>query len=353
MKNLIVKLCCCIFTSFLILILASCSSVTYEKVYPTLLDGKYDSEFPYKGCSEQLKEISITTKRINSTAIYKTYTFSQSTPITAENFISGNIDNVAITEGYADQSSSGTATIIYSGIGKVALLTCAHVINYPDTIVSFIIDGDGNKTSILESILIKETQSIYVAGFPGNSEVEILAIDKELDLAIIGRDYGAFSDNIFTAFDYPLGKAKELEWGSFVYVFGFPLSNLMITRAIVSTPNKDGKGSFVLDAVVNRGSSGALVLAIKDGVPNFELVGMVQWVPEEEINILTPAKLKDNKPYSPIVPYKGEEFVKRFSSIRYGIANIISIETIVEFIELNKQSLNEEKYYVNEFLKFK
>jgi len=124
----------------------------------------------------------------------------------------------------------------------------------------------------------------------------------------------------------------------------------MITRAIVSTPNKDESGSFVLDAVVNRGSSGALVLAIKDGVPNFELVGIVQWVPEEEINILIPKKLKNNETYNPIVPYKGELFVKRNSSIRYGIANIISIEAVVDFLGKNKLILNEKKFYFDEFL---
>jgi hypothetical protein len=335
---------------FLVLFIISCSSVTYEKIYPTLQDGKYDSEFPYKGCSDQLEEISITTKRINSTAFYKTYTFNQSDKFKLDEIRSDNISELAVTEGYADQTSSGTGTIIYSGIGRVALLTCAHTIYYPDTIVSYFADVDGNKTNFVDAILIKESQSVYVAGFRGNSQVEILVMDTEFDLAIIGRDYGAFSDAVFPVFNYPLGKAKELEWGTFVYVFGYPLGYLMITRAIVSTPNKDENGSFVLDAVVNRGSSGALVLAIKDGVPNFELVGIVQWVPEEETNILTPKKLKNNEAYNPIVPYTGDEFVKRYSSIRYGIANIISIETVIDFLEKNRQVLNEKKFYVDEFL---
>ena len=109
-------------------------------------------------------------------------------------------------------------------------------------------------------------------------------------------------------------------------------------------------GSFVLDAVVNRGSSGSFVLAIKDGVPNFELVGIVQWVPEEESNILIPKILKNNEAYNPIVPYRGEEFVKRYSSIRYGIANIISIETVIGFLKENRELLNEKKFYIDGFL---
>ncbi len=350
MKNSNFKYYQFVILPFLVLLITSCSSVTYEKIFPTLRDGKYDSEFPYKGCSDQLEEISVTTKRVNSTAFYKTYTFNQSNQLKLDEIKNGNVSELALTEGYADQSSSGTATIIYSGIGRVALLSCAHTIYYPDTIVSYFADVKGNKTNFVDAILIKESQSVYVAGFPGNSQVEILAMDTELDLAIIGRNYSSFSDAIFPVFNYPLGKAKELEWGTFVYVFGYPLSYLMITSAIVSTPNKDESGSFVLDAVVNRGSSGALVLAIKDGVPNFELVGIVQWVPEEESNILIPKILKNNEPYNPIVPYRGEEFVKRYSSIRYGIANIISIETVIDFLKENRGLLNEKKFYIDGFL---
>ncbi len=77
---------------------------------------------------------------------------------------------------------------------------------------------------------------------------------------------------------------------------------------------------------------------------------MVQWVPEEEDNILVPAKLKNNRQYNPIVPYDGEMFVKRFSSIRYGIARVISIELIKEFISKNLPALNQKKYDLTNFL---
>ena len=40
----------------IILIMMGCGA-SYEAVYPTLSDGKYDSEFPYRNCSEQLEDI--------------------------------------------------------------------------------------------------------------------------------------------------------------------------------------------------------------------------------------------------------------------------------------------------------
>ncbi|MCK7529465.1 MAG: hypothetical protein MZV64_73890 [Ignavibacteriales bacterium] len=55
-----------------------------------------------------------------------------------------------------------------------------------------------------------------------------------------------------------------------------------------------------------------------------------------------PKALKNNERYNPIVPYKGEEYVKRFSSIRYGIARVISVEAIKAFFINNKEMLYEK-----------
>ncbi len=124
-----------------------------------------------------------------------------------------------------------------------------------------------------------------------------------------------------------------------------------ITKALVSSPNRDSDGSFLLDAVVNQGYSGGIVLAIKDGIPNFELVGIVQWVPKEEEYYLGPLRRKNNQPYNSLVPYKGESYVRRHSNIKYGIAKIISIESIIEFLENNKSSLFDQGYYLENFIK--
>ncbi len=332
-------------------LLTSCSSVSYKEIYPILGDGKYDSEFPYKGASDELREISQTVQRIHSSTFYKTYTFDQNANLTKENLKTADFRSLAISEGYADQSTSGTGTTLYFEEGKVAILTCAHIVQFPDTVISYLPDDEGNITKYVQAIFIKERQAIYVAGFPEGSEFDLLVSDKKSDLALIGKDYKILSDLRFPVFNYPTGKAKELDWGSFVYLFGYPINYQMVTKAIVSNPNRDEYGSFLVDAVVNNGMSGGIVLAIRDGVPNFEMVGMIQWVPEEEENILVPQKLNNNERYNPIVPYKGEEYVKRFSSIRYGIARVISSEAILEFLKENKKILYGKKYYLNSFVK--
>jgi len=349
MKNNLFKLCYTVFLLLFVFLFSSCSSVSYESIYPTLKDGKYDSEFPYRGSSEELESVSQCVKRINSTCFFKTYIFNQSDNITLKDIKEKPLDDLAAETGYADQSSAGTGTIIYYANGKVALLTCAHIVSYPDTIISFVPDASGNPTEYIESILIKTNQSVYAAGFPEGSKLEILAIDEKKDIALIGRDYHSLANHIFPALNYPIGEAEKLEWGSFVYIFSYPMNFQMVTKALVSSPNYDDDGSFILDAVINKGSSGGIVLAIKDGVPNFELVGIIQWAPGDENNVIAPEKRKNNQPYNTIVPYEGKLFVKRNLDIKYGIAKVISINAIVTFLEENRVSLDNQGYYLQKF----
>ena len=327
-----------------LVVLNSCSPVSYETIYPTLRDGKYDSEFPYKSTSEELNRISETVQRVNSTAFYKIYVFDKTDNVTLFNLKNKDIEKFASKEVLADNSLSGTAVTLYSSEGNVALLTCAHTITFPDTIIAYRGDKDGNKTEFIESISIKEKQVIYVAGFPEGSSVEVLAKDDILDIAIIGRKYTGLTNKMFSKFNYPIGKAKEVDWGTFVYLVGYPLNYKMITKAIVSSPRKDENGAFLVDAVVNPGFSGGLVLAIRDGVPNFELIGMVQWVPEEYENIAYPENTNSKTSYNPVVPYKGDLFIRKHTSIRYGIVKVIPIDVISEFIGQNLEKLRKQGF---------
>lgn len=330
-----------------LVVLTSCSPVSYETIYPTLRDGKYDSEFPYKSTSEELNRISETVQRVNSTAFYKIYVFDKTDNVTLFNLKNKDIEKFASKEVLADNSLSGTAVTLYSSEGNVALLTCAHTITFPDTIIAYRGDKDGNKTEFIESISIKEKQVIYVAGFPEGSSVEVLAKDDILDIAIIGRKYTGLTIKMFSKFNYPIGKAKEVDWGTFVYLVGYPLNYKMITKAIVSSPRKDENGAFLVDAVVNPGFSGGLVLAIRDGVPNFELIGMVQWVPEEYENLVYPENTNSKTVFNPVVPYTGDLFVRKHTSIRYGIVKVIPVESISNFIIENKEKLDKQGFYFN------
>ncbi|BDQ03454.1 serine protease [Ignavibacterium sp.] len=322
----------------------SCSTVTYDSIYPALKDGQYDSEFPYRSTSDELEKISNAIQRIISSAFYRVYVFPKDANITLEELGRQKLEKLAEREILIDNSSSGTALVVYSENGNVALVTCSHTINFPDTLIAYKADTKGNPTKFIESISIKERQVVYVAGFPEGSTVDILLDDPKTDIAILGRKYGVQSGVRFPTFKFRIGKAKDLSWGTFVYLLGFPMNNKMITKGIVSSPNKDDIGSFLVDAVINPGFSGGIVLAIRDGVPNFELVGIVQSVPEEKEEMLYPDITDKAAKYNPVIPYKGDIYVKKHSSIRYGITRIIPVEALTKLIEENKTYLVKEGF---------
>jgi hypothetical protein len=234
---------------------------------------------------------------------------------------------------HINNNASGTATIISYQNKALTLLTCAHVIDFKDTLYTFYTLADGKPSKYLQSITIKEKQSNYIADLPGNNEFEIISTDKSLDLAMLGTKFNTDIPLMIRNFPYMMGHAKELEWGDFVYIIGFPMGLKLLTKALVSSPNKDRNGGFLVDAVFNRGFSGGIILAIRDGVPNFELVGMIKSVPAEYDYLVTPPYDFDYSNYNPSIPYSGDLYVEKRLNIRYGVTMAIPVETIKAFLD--------------------
>jgi hypothetical protein len=124
----------------------------------------------------------------------------------------------------------------------------------------------------------------------------------------------------------------------------------MVTKGIVSGPSGSGLGTFVVDAVAAPGSSGSIAFAIRDGIPNFELVGMIRLIPVQASFVLTPAAKEGEIEYDAGEPYHGEVFVERKTEIQYGIAQAISAETILDFIRKNLGPLARKGYYLDSLL---
>jgi hypothetical protein len=118
----------------------------------------------------------------------------------------------------------------------------------------------------------------------------------------------------------------------------------------VSSPNKDRFGSFLIDAVFTRGFSGGLCLAIRDGIPNFELVGMIKLVSAHTSYVITPGKDTGSAEFDSSVPYTGDLFVERKTEIEYGVTQAISVERIREFLEANAALLSRRGYSINSIL---
>lgn len=181
--------------------------------------------------------------------------------------------------------------------------------------------------------------------------MKILAIDVNQDIAILGEEVDKEKNREVHVFNYPMGDSDELEWGSFVYIIGYPSGYQMITRGIVSTPGGKHKKNFLIDALFNKGISGGIVLAIRDGVPNFEMVGMAKSVAANYENILVPEEESHVRKYNPSMPYEGNSYVKVKKNINYGITYSVASNSIRDFINDHQIELAEQGYLFNQFLK--
>ncbi len=329
----------------------SCTTTVYREIRTTVPTGKYDSHFPDRNCSDQLENIAESVRMVSAIAYYRSYVFSRDAKIRSNDVQNSSVTERAMKLQYVNRSASGAATIVCSDNGRIALLTCAHVVDFPDTVLAYYRDETRKVSEFVYSISVKERQSIYTAAIPGARNLDILAMDKGIDLALIGQRLETNKPILgFPAFSYPLGKAKELEWGSFVYIFGYPLGYRLITTGIVSSPGRDQYGSFLTDAVLNKGFSGGLVLAVRDGVPNFELVGVVKLIPGQQQLYLAPSRQDETIQYEPDVPYRGSAFVESRTDVDYGVALTIPAEQIVDFLQKNQPSLFREGYDLRSFL---
>ncbi len=317
-------------------IFLSCTKTVYISDNSRIIDGEYDSEFPHLPTTEYLEEINQSVKLVNAIASYRGYDFPLSAGLIKSKLHEEDIKENALKEKYLNSPASGTATVIFQDPSKVALLTCAHIVNFPDTIVTYFLDKKGKKTPFVQSVYYKVRQNLTVTGLPEVNNYEIFTTDDKKDIAIIGKTYSKFQSRNIPEFSYPKGKAEELKMGTFVYLFGFPRGERMVSTAIVGRANKDRNHGFIVDAPMHNGISGGLVLAVRDGVPNFELVGMIFAVAGEHISFLGPDK--DSEPIELDMQrlYTGDVYLNSTRQVVYGITYAVSIEAIESFINDNK-----------------
>ena len=327
------------FVTLQVLIQTSCTKTIYDVIYPTLSDGRYDSEFPYRNASQQLEEIANSVKMLNYIVYYKVYYFDENQNISISELNSKKTIEKAKDVVYFNETVSGTATIIfYDGI-KVGLLTCAHIGSYPDTLYNYFESSSEKSQRIVKNMAIKVRDQYFVNEIPGDIDFEVIVTDKKRDLAILSKRANNDPFQRIKSFKYPIGESSNLELGSFVYIIGYPMGHKMITRGIVSNRRDNESDSFLIDALFNRGFSGGIILAIRDGVPNFELVGMAKSVSAKNQYFLTPAPMSEQSDYEANIPYTGDIHVKKFEDINYGITYTISTDEIVDFLNENEIQL--------------
>lgn len=308
----------------------------------------YQTGFPIHDTSKELERIFRSVKRINVTGHYVVYIFPPESRITERDIGDAETYKQAIETMPYTNSKAGSATIVASTPNQTALITNEHVIDFPDTVISHFKDPSysGRRSGVryIEQIAIKSSQINLIYDLPELGPFDILSRDKINDIALIGVHH---PDNKITdrapVLRVRAGDPTKLVWGSFAYILGYPKGYKMVTRAIVSDPNRDRRASFFLDGLFNEGISGGIILAVRGDTGELEWIGMAKGGAASRELILIPPET-EIEDIDFLRPYEGNVYVSPVQRIEYGITLSVSMKSIRNFFREHEDELRMKGY---------
>jgi S1-C subfamily serine protease len=297
----------------------------------------YQTGFPIRDTSMELERILRSIKRVQVAGSYTTYRFALADSITEPAVRDGTAFGRSIEQFGFEHSKAGTATIISRDANRLTLITCEHVTRLPDTLIVFYVDRPERsvsavRTKYVESVSVRTAQRNMLVGF-ADGEFSVVARDSVKDIALITLTLTESAERR----DAPvlrltLGDASRLSWGSFVYVLGYPHGFQMVTRGIVSDPNRSPDNSFLLDGLFNRGVSGGLILAVRGDTGELEWVGLASATSgTTEFNLMP--ERRDIEEAGMLVPYEGRLYIERSTRIDYGMTFSVPSTAIRRFLD--------------------
>ncbi len=329
----------------LMVVVCGCTRTVYVPEGGAVQDGKYDTPVSNAGADVAIQKAFAAIHFLNSVAFYKEVVFLPDSGVRTADLRDRKTEKLAVSTQMYHRTASGTGTTILRTPSRIAIVTSAHVVNFPDSVVTYYeIDG---KPSTVRSLSVKVRQNNYVPDIPGADRMEVLALDEGRDVALLGQMIPDLPAGSVSELEFPVGTVDDLQWGSLVYVFGFPAGTRMMTTGLVSKMPRNRRSAFMTDAAFNRGFSGGLVLAIRDGAPNFEWVGIAtSGAAATEITVeppdIVPVRTEDLDQV-----YEGPLILRQKKRLRYGITTCTSVDVIVEFLRDNAAELSRAGYHIN------
>ena len=307
-------------------------------------DGRYDTAFPGRDSPDELRALARAVCKVYVTVTYQERVFARDQGVVSDDLTADCLSG-AVDRGTFTHSVSGTASVLFSNHSRVALLSCAHVLSHPDTIITFYEGDAGEPSSVVRSVSLAASRAVFVPSLPQGSTWRILLQDDERDIALLVREFTIPPHPPVKALACPMGHAAELEWGTFAYMLGYPRGVQTITCGLVSQPDRDGEGAFLTDAPFSVGSSGSVVLAIRDGAPNFELVGMAVSASGEVRQVLGPEERTQR--YDEDAPYGGPVFVRQETTVDGGVTYVVPIEAVANLLEQHRETLRDAGFDID------
>jgi S1-C subfamily serine protease len=296
----------------------------------------YQTGFPIHDTSAELARIFRSVKRLQVTGYYTTYRFTQADSITDADLRLRATYRRAAEQFSFDHTKTGTATIIARVGNSFTLITNDHVTRFPDTLVAYFAEdpapGTRRRPRFVETVSIRVNQRNFVLGLPEVAPFRVLARDSAADLATLTVDQpDAATAGQVAVLRVPTGDPSRLSWGSFVYVLGYPRGFSMVTRGIVSDPNRSRDNAFLVDGLFNRGISGGIILAVRGDTGRLEWVGMASAASAQVEYMLMPER-RELDDYGMLMPYDGRLYIERATRIDYGITFSVPMTSIQRFL---------------------
>lgn len=286
---------------------------------------------------EELETVIDGIERIIVSSHYDIYFFDEDARMSVEK-IEENPELLEEADSRFDiETKAGTGIVIDVANGHPLILTTNHLIDQPDTLTFHYEDDFGEETGIGE-IHLADRKERYLASARELGSLELLVSDKERDIALLTTENPYDLEDPMNEYSIRKGDAQKLDWGSKVFTIGFPLGNKMVSIASVSEPNRDDRGSFLVDALFNPGFSGGAVLAVNNDDFNLELVGMARSASATSDFVLRPEQSSISR-HQDVIRYEGPVFAEHKQDINYGIVFSVSILIIEQVIEENRAIL--------------
>jgi S1-C subfamily serine protease len=311
----------------------------------------YQTAYPTHDVSREIEEAFRSLRRITYTAEYETYLFTPQSGVTEADLADPAVLQRA-TERFTDtHSKAGTAVILARSPRRVALVTNNHVVRFPRS-QTYFVDEDRERRPRSARRVAAYSVLLGTRGtlndHPSLGPFDVIARDTARDIAAIEVRLPPANEESFPPLGAPPGDPRRLSWGSFVYVLGYPSGFPMVTRAIVSDPDRDRRGSFLTDGLWNEGISGGPILAIRGDDGAVEWVGLTRAGAGSREVRLQPVGWEPPDDDSGIV-YQGPIYAETSLRIQYGITVSVPITDLRSFLAANRELMRRRGYDVRRF----
>lgn len=304
----------------------------------------YTTAFPHQDISISLQEAQKAMVRLITTVFYNTYSFDNPRVRLAD-IRTNNPSNIASHQFSSEESTAGTSVMLdLNNNGDALLITCAHVVTAPDTIITYFSGDDLPDNRYIQSISIKRKQSNLIFTSGELSTFEVIAENSLADLALLSTAINSKMREKHRPLPFSMGRSAYLQLGSFLYIMGFPKGFPMITRGVVSTKGLPPYRFFIIDALFNPGISGGLVISSNDNFKSFDWVGLARSATASREQILVPSPNRENENQNILRPYSDQVYIDQKDRISYGITQAIPIDEIRSFINDNRSVIRKRGF---------